>query len=125
MSNRGKVMSSGSAKAYNSGTQAPIQKKRSFLKRWFSRMSKEAWEESKDYSTSVPNGSLIAKEEVGFDSEKSIRFTIHFANGGRVVQTYRYDIDRDRTRSGLYVITEEQDFGKEIDKIITMESLRA
>ena len=58
------------------------------------------------------------------NQEKSIRFTVHIANGGRVIETQRYDRQKDRHSSGLYVITSEQDFGKEIDKIITMESLK-
>ena len=58
------------------------------------------------------------------NQERSIRFTVHIANGGRVIETQRYDRHKDRHNSGLYVITNDQDFGKEIDKIITMESLK-
>ena len=46
------------------------------------------------------------------------------ANGGRVVETRRYDRQKDRSQTGLYVITSDQEFGHEIDKIITMEALR-
>ena len=53
-----------------------------------------------------------------------IQFTVYNANGGRVVETRRYDRQKDRSSNGLYVITSNQDFGHEIDKIITMELLR-
>lgn len=58
------------------------------------------------------------------ESDATIRFNIFHASGGRVVQTNRYDKQRDRAITGLYVITSDQDFGKEIDKIITMEALK-
>jgi len=58
------------------------------------------------------------------DNEKSLNFRVWFANGGKVVQTNRYDRHKDRNFSSMYVITEEQDFGREIDKIVTMDSLR-
>lgn len=66
----------------------------------------------------------IGNQSVIDSQEKSIRFTVHVANGGRVIETQRYDRHRDKHSNGLYVITNEQDFGKEIDKIITMESLK-
>jgi hypothetical protein len=58
------------------------------------------------------------------DHEKSLNFRVWFANGGRVIQTSRYDRIKDRNISSMYVITEDQDFGHEINKIVTMESLR-
>ena len=57
--------------------------------------------------------------------ERAIQFTVYQANGGRVIETRRYDRQKDRHTTGLYVITSEMDFGKEIDKIITMENLKS
>jgi hypothetical protein len=56
--------------------------------------------------------------------ERALQFTVYVANGGRVVETRRYDKKTDRNTNGLYVINNDADFGKEIDKIITMEALR-
>jgi hypothetical protein len=56
--------------------------------------------------------------------ETSLRFEVHQAQGGRVVQTRRYDERKDLNIENLYIITPDQDFGREIDKIITMEALR-
>ena len=58
------------------------------------------------------------------DNEKSLQFRVWFANGGRVIQTNRYDRHKDRNLTAMYVITGDQNFGEEIDKIITMEGLR-
>lgn len=56
--------------------------------------------------------------------ERVIRLGIYHASGGRIVETSRYDHTKDKHHTNLYVITSEQDFGKELDKILTMESLR-
>jgi hypothetical protein len=66
----------------------------------------------------------IDEDSVNLSRERSIKFEIHNANGGRVVQTRRYDAQKDRHFENLYVITSDQDFGRELDKIITMEALR-
>jgi hypothetical protein len=36
-----------------------------------------------------------------------------------------YDRHKDRHHNGLYVITDDKDLGTELNKIITMENLRA
>lgn len=108
------------------------KKKTGFFKRWFAKMSQEAWEESRPVATSREDiiGAKQARLglQVGPQSidqpERAIQFTIYNANGGRVVETRRYDRQKDRHTNGLYVITSDQDFGREIDKIITMESLK-
>ena len=66
----------------------------------------------------------VDEESIQLDRGSSIRFTVHHANGGRVVQTRRYDEVKDRTIENLYVITNDKEFGYEIDKIIVMEGLR-
>lgn len=77
-------------------------------------------------AASMMGNTAIAKSTLSqeFNSDGAIRFNVFNARGGRVVQINRYDKQRDREISGLYVITSEDDFGKEIDKIITMESLK-
>jgi len=66
----------------------------------------------------------VDEESIQLDRGSSIRFTVHHANGGRVVQTRRYDEVKDRTIENLYVITNDKEFGYEIDKIIVMEGMR-
>ena len=105
-----------------------------FIKRWFAKMSREAWEYEKrqnqeresENKINRLSSSLISAGPQGIDQpERAIQFTIYNANGGRVIETRRYDRQKDRNHNGLYVITSDQDFGHEIDKIITMESLKS
>jgi hypothetical protein len=70
------------------------------------------------------NYARVDEESIQLDRGSSIRFTVHHANGGRVVQTRRYDEVKDRTIENLYVITNDKEFGYEIDKIIVMEGMR-
>lgn len=72
----------------------------------------------------APGEIRIDEESIQIGRTSSVRFEVHHATGGRVVQTRRYDQAKDRHYDSLYVITPEQDFGKEIDKILTMEALR-
>jgi hypothetical protein len=50
---------------------------------------------------------------------------VYKASGGTVIETSVYDRHKDRHHTGLYVITDDKDLGEELNKIITMENLRA
>lgn len=104
-----------------------------FVKRWLLKSVKDAHDAERNSGgnyVSTPDiiSSRHAKLSIGGPSidqpERAIQFTVYVANGGRVVETRRVDRKTDRSTTGLYIITSEQDFGKEIDKIITMEALR-
>jgi hypothetical protein len=95
-------------------------KKPGFFKRWLLRQldSVHTYEQATQEQ-------VLVKESHQIDQpDRAIQFTIYNANGGRVVETRRYDRQKDRNYNGLYIITSEQDFGREIDKIVTMEALR-
>lgn len=63
--------------------------------------------------------------EPELSKDKAIQLTIFHATGGRVVETKKYDPINGHTISRLYIVTSEQDFGQEIDKILTVECLRS
>ena len=67
----------------------------------------------------------VSSSQVLNESQSAIRLTIHNASGGRVVETSTYNHHKDRNFFNLYIITRDQDFGKEIEKILTMESLKS
>ena len=123
------VMETGYAEA-ESVAKVPKKKpqKSNFIKRWLLKTVKE--EVDKERSGNLLVGAQtpirLSKEAPSQidNQERSINFTVHVANGGRVIETRRYDRQKDRHSNGLYVITNDQDFGREIDKIITMESLK-
>jgi len=110
---------------------ATKKKKIGFIKRWLLNSVKEAVDQergqviSKERDYPLSSSGQIGIQRGGIDQpERAIHFTVHVANGGRVVETRRMDRKTERSTNGLYVITNDQDFGKEIDKIITMEALR-
>jgi hypothetical protein len=49
---------------------------------------------------------------------------LHKAIGGRIVSFNHYDRKSDRSHRKVYIITDEQDFERELSKIITLESMR-
>ena len=114
--------------------QSPMTKvkKPGFLKRWLLKSVKEAVDSERQYGQALEASSIVKRRGIGLDSggaqidqpERALHFTIYVANGGRVIETRRYDKQKDRNTNGLYVINNDADFGKEIDKIITMEALR-
>jgi len=55
---------------------------------------------------------------------QGFRLQVYKASGGIVIETRAYDEKKDRSNIGLYVITEDQDVGHELGKIITFENLK-
>jgi len=123
MSNYGQAYATASKNSIVGAKQRPVRKhkKDNPMKRTFKQRFKE-W--LFDDGPVPVNEICIDEDSIQLSRERSIKFEIHNANGGRVVQTRRYDAQKDRHFENLYVITSDQDFGRELDKIITMEALR-
>jgi hypothetical protein len=51
-------------------------------------------------------------------------FTLHQASGGLVVETELYDTTLDVYRRKLHVITNDQDLGQELSRILLLENLK-
>ncbi len=62
--------------------------------------------------------------EVGINSEDAMRFTVYQAIGGKLIEFTRYDRHRDRSESLKYIITNDDDLGEKIAKIVTLESMK-
>jgi len=103
-------------------------KKPGFIKRWIYKMVEESWnQQSSNESNSIKMSKnlIVGSGAPNIDQpDRAIQFTVYNANGGRVIETRRYNTKTDRNTNGLYVITSDQNFGSEIDKIITMEALK-
>jgi hypothetical protein len=54
-----------------------------------------------------------------------MRLQIYKASGGFVVETRQYDRRTDRHNNTMHVVTEEQDLGQALGKIVMMEALRS
>ena len=108
---------------YASDVQQPKKKRQGWIKRMLSRSRDN--DADLDIRGLTVSPSRIERGDPQIDQpERAIQFTVYNANGGRVVETRRYDRQKDRNQTGLYIITNDQDFGHEIDKIITMEALK-
>lgn len=93
-----------------------------WLDRWFVRMSKRAWENSKKASEPV---NTLAVSAPHLSSYNNFNLSIHRANnGGYAVEISSYDRIKDEHNRDLYVIGTEQDLCQELSSIITQHSLR-
>ena len=67
---------------------------------------------------------------VSVDSEgpniqsQGFRLNVYTASGGTIIETTKYDRQKDDHRHSLHVVTDDKELGEELAKIITMESLR-
>ena len=57
-------------------------------------------------------------------SSEGMRLQIYRASGGYVVETKAYDHHKDRNFCTMHVITEDQDLGDALGKIVMMEALK-
>jgi hypothetical protein len=79
------------------------------------------FDEGRNEAISIKSASV---DHCSIDSDRGIRLAAYKANGGMVVETNFYDRIKDRSHRTLHIITDDQDLGKEIGKIITMETLK-
>jgi hypothetical protein len=82
------------------------------------------WLNNFDEEQGLAKIETVSRVERGIDSERAMNFRIYPAHGGRVVEISRYDHVKDRSYTGLYIVTNDQDLGKEIERIIVQEHLR-
>ncbi len=57
-------------------------------------------------------------------SSEGMRMQIYRASGGYVVETRSYDHHKDRNLNSMHVITDDQDLGDALGKIVMMEALK-
>jgi hypothetical protein len=70
-------------------------------------------------------GNAISIDEEGPNIQtQSFRLNVYSAGGGTIIETTKYDRQRDDHRHSLHIVTDDKDLGEELSKIITMESLR-
>jgi hypothetical protein len=55
---------------------------------------------------------------------QGFRLNIYSASGGTIIETTKYDRQKDEHKHSLHVVTDNKELGEELAKIITMESLR-
>lgn len=97
-----------------------------FFKKWFQKMSREAWENERGNKYPSTRGSEVValsdSKEIGLQSSGT-NFSVYKADGGFVVETSYRDKHHDR-HTNLYLITEDQHFGERISQILTYEAIK-
>ena len=73
---------------------------------------------------STKHRGLAISSDVETLSTEPMRLSIYRANGGTVVETRVYDRQKDRSQTQLHIVGHDDDLGRSLSKIITMESLR-
>ncbi len=77
-------------------------------------------DDSDDYS-----GNVISVDSDGPNIQsQGFRLNVYGAAGGTIVETTKYDRQKDDHRHSLHVVTDDKELGEELAKIITLESLR-
>jgi len=78
------------------------------------------WLMAEEFEEDTPQ---LVSEGNRLDSD-GMRLQIYKASGGFVVETRQYDRRTDRHNNTMHVVTEEQDLGQALGKIVMMEALR-
>jgi hypothetical protein len=76
-------------------------------------------------SSGRPKSRRISAVREGDDlSSEAITFKMFKATGGWAIEFRQYDNKNDRVDTSLYVVNNEEELGKHISQIITMEALK-
>jgi len=78
-----------------------------------------------DDSDTDYSGNLISVDSEGPNIQsQGFRLNVYSASGGTIIETTKYDRQKDDHKHSLHVVTDDKELGEELAKIITMESLR-
>jgi hypothetical protein len=77
-----------------------------------------------DDSDEYGNNIISVDSEGPNIQSQGFRLNVYSASGGTIVETTKYDRQKDEHRHSLHVVTDDKELGEELSKIITMESLR-
>ena len=75
-------------------------------------------------STRKSNRGLAIASDSESLSTEPMRLSVYRANGGTIIETRVYDRNKDKNHNQLHIVGHDDDLGRSIAKIITMESLR-
>lgn len=94
---------------------------RRWLRNWLTNF--DADEQALASSCPSPQKARLVERSFG-DHRDAMNFQICRATGGYIVEFSNYDRKRDEHNRNLHIITDEQDLGDSISKIVTIEMLR-
>lgn len=107
------------------GTISSKQKGKSmkFIWRYLYRKMSDVGNEPQE-TVLASKGMAAVATSADHDWHDGLNIRIHSAHGGKIVTFNRYDRKTDRDNKNVYVIPDEQDFERELGKLITLESMR-
>ena len=99
--------------------------------RWFHRRWLESWrnrdeleEVLAESSTKRPRRIALDSDDDPHDVNDGLRIAVKKVIGGHLVTFRVYDRKTDRSDQRTYIITDDQEFERELGKCITLESMR-
>lgn len=95
-----------------------------FLQRWFDGLVKASCDRARSQNEIEGGKLLSARPRDSFESDGGLNMQVFKAVGGKIVSFNNYDHKLDRHKRSVYIITDEQDFERELGKMITMESMK-
>lgn len=123
MGNIGAYASNAKLASENYIARQKKENKMGFFKRWLLKQVQLGYQHERENQDIVSINKTIEPRSID-QPERALQFTVYTASGGRVIETRKYNKQKDRFDQSLYIITNDQEFGREIDKIITLENLR-
>lgn len=94
-----------------------------WLRKWLNRRHDSKLRDSEVCEKVMPM-SAGNKVRTQYEDDGTINFRIYGANGGKIVETVRYDAKMGREKTSLYIIADGDDFHESVSKIITLEYLQ-
>ena len=86
------------------------------------RIRKWLMNDSDEYNENI---AISSRDSEGPNIQsQGFRLNVYSASGGTIIETTKYDRQKDDHRHSLHVVTADTDLGEALAKIITMESLR-
>jgi hypothetical protein len=79
--------------------------------------------EEQDLESKLSRG-IGAVTAVETDEDEGLSIHVRSAIGGRIVRFRHYDRRADRNYHKVYIVPEDQDFERELGRMITLESMR-
>ena len=92
------------------------------LRNWVNTINEA--EQVMKMSSKHHRGLTISSDSDNSLNSEPLRLSIYRANGGTIVETRVYDRQKDRSQNQLHIVSHDDDLGRSLAKIITMESLR-
>lgn len=97
-----------------------------FIWHYVRRKLRDLQDEPEEVHRGMAIGSKYASVAVSEDNNwgDGLNIRVHAALGGKIVSFNRYDRKTDRSNNAVYVIPDDQDFERELGKLITLESMK-